>query len=326
MKSIAKILSVLAITAFITSCNNSNNQGLEKVSLRQEWFANASYLGEVVAINETDSINGIKINLIEGADDVDPIKMVVSGRDKFGVCGSDRILEANEKGADLVVIGVVNYINPTCFIALEKWNVHTPKDFENKKVGVFTGNNTEMIYRTLVRKAGLDKSKIKEVEAPFDLGSFIAGAYDIRPAYVFDETVSLDKENIKYTMVKPEDYGVSFIGMVYFTKRSTIENEPELVQKFINAIAQGWEIALSNPEKGLKYLSEYNRTIDIERERASFKAGIDYFMGEDGKILTTDINKWEQMGEDLKALGVIKDYDIAKSLNISFVNNFHNNK
>jgi NitT/TauT family transport system substrate-binding protein len=307
-------------------CESTKKGEIQKVNLRQEWFANASYLGEVVAINETDSLSGLDINLIEGADDVDPIKMVISGRDKFGVCGADRVFTANETGADLVVIGAVNYINPTCFIALEKWNVKTPKDFENKKVGVFTGNNTEMIYRTLVRKAGLDKNKLNEVEAPFDLGSFIAGTYDIRPAYIFDETVSLDKEAIKYTIVKPQDYGVSFIGTVYFTKRSTVENEPELVQKFVNSIAQGWELALQNPEKALKYLAAYNKTIDINRERASFKAGIDYFIGENGKVLTSDIQKWKQMGSDLKDLGVIKAFNADKFINNSFIDNYHNKK
>lgn len=320
------IIFISLIVAILYGCDNTKKGDIQKVNLRQEWFANASYLGEVVAINETDSIKGLDINLIEGADDVDPIKMVVSGRDKFGVCGADRIFTANEKGADLVVIGVVNYINPTCFIALEKLNVHTPKDFEGKKIGVFTGNNTEMIYRTLVRKAGLDKSKLYEVEAPFDLGSFIAGVYDIRPAYIFDETVSLDKMGIKYTVVKPQGYGVTFIGTVYFTKRRTVENEPKLIQKFVNAIAQGWEIALENPEKALQYLKAYNKTIDINREGASFKAGIDYFRGENSKVLTSDIEKWKAMGDDLKELGVIKAFDVDKFVDNSFIDKYHNKK
>lgn len=314
------------ILILLLGCDNNKKGNLQKVNLREEWFASVSYLGEVVAINETDSLNGLDIKLIEGADDVDPIKMVISGTDKFGVCGADRIFTANENGADLVVIGAVNYINPTVFIAKANLNVHTAKDFEGKRVGVFTGNNTEMIYRTLVKKAGLNKSKLKEVEAPFDLGSFIAGAYDIRPAYIFDETVSLDEKGIKYTVVKPQDYGVSFVGPVYFTTRNTVKNEPELVQKFINSIAQGWEIALKNPEKALKYLVAYSKNIDIKRERASFKAGTDYFKGENGKVLTSDIQKWKQMGNDLKDLGVIKAFDADKFINNSFIDNYHNKK
>ena len=326
MKVPIKIIAVAIIATIFLGCKNTKDEKIQKVNLRQEWFANASYLGEVVATYETDSVNGLDINLIEGADDVDPIKMVISGTDKFGVCGADRIFTANKSGADLVVIGVVNYINPTCFIALDKWGVKTPKDFENKKVGVFTGNNTEMIYRTLVRKAGLDKSKIKEVEAPFDLASFIIGAYNIRSAYIFDETVSLDNKGIKYTVVKPQDYGVSFIGTVYFTKKSTVEKEPELVQKFVNSIAKGWEITLKDPEKALKYLAAYNKTIDINRERTSFKAGIDYFRGENGKVLTSDINKWKQMGNDLIELKLIDSFNTDKFINNSFINNYHNVK
>ncbi|MEP2445754.1 MAG: ABC transporter substrate-binding protein [Balneola sp.] len=318
------IIFTLSIILFV-GCSDKQSEGTAKVNLRQEWFANASYLGEVVAINETDSLNGIEINLIEGADDVDPIKMVISGRDKFGVCGADRIFTANEAGANLVVIGVVNYINPTVFISKEQLNILTPKDFEGKKVGVFTGNNTEMIYRTLVRKASLNLDKIEEVEAPFDLGSFIAGAYDIRPAYIFDETVSLDNQGIKYNVVKPQDYNVSFIGTVYFTKASTIENEPELVQKFVNSIARGWEIALENPELALSYLNEYNSSIDIKRERASFEAGINYFQGENNKVLTSNTQSWHDMGTDLKDLKVIQSFDVNKYVNNSFISRYHRN-
>jgi ABC-type nitrate/sulfonate/bicarbonate transport system substrate-binding protein len=315
----------LAVVVFASCNNSSDTDGLEDVNLRQEWFANASYLGEVVAINETDSLYGLDINLIEGADDVDPIKMVISGRDKFGVAGADRIFTANEVGADLVVIGVVNYLNPTVFIAKEKSNIQSPQDFEGNTVGVFTGNNTEMIYRTLVRKANVDKDKITEIEASFDLGSFIAGSYDVRPAYIFDETVSLDRQDINYNIIHPQDYGVSFIGTVYFTQRSTVENQPELVQRFVNSIAKGWEIALENPDKALKYLAEYNSTIDITRERASFKAGIDYFRGEGDKVLTSDIEKWRQMGEDLVKIGVIDEFDVNNFVNMSFIRKYHKN-
>jgi NitT/TauT family transport system substrate-binding protein len=330
MKKLLFFIPLLATTFF--GCNTTNTtsnnekENLQQISLRQEWSLSVSYLGEIVAINETDSINGLDINLIEGADDIDPIKMVLSGSDKFGVSGADRVFAANEVGADLVVIGVVNYINPTCFIALEELNVHTPKDFEGKKIGVFTGNNTEMIYRTLVKKAELDKSKLNEIEASFDLISFQNKVYEIRPAYIFDEPVSLDQQNIKYTVVKPQDYDVSFVGPVYFTTQNIIKNEPELVQKFINSIAQGWEIALENPEKALKYLTVYSKNADINRERLSFKVGIDYFRGENGKVLTSDILKWKQMGNDLKDLGIIKTANVDKFINNSFIEKYHNKK
>jgi len=316
---------LLLVGLFFQACDNSSPNGLTKVTLRQEYFANASYLGEVVATNETDSANGLDLTLIEGSDEIDPIKLVISGQDKFGVCGADRIFTANESGADLVVLGVVNYINPTVFLAKEGLGIRTPKDFEGRKVGVLTGNNTEMIYRILVKKANVDPKKIQEVEASFDLATFLTGVYDVRPAYIFDETVSLDKEGIKYSIVKPQDYGVQFIGTVYFTKRETIQKEPELVQKFVNSIAAGWEIALENPEKALSYLGKYNNTIDVNRERLSFSKGMEYFRGENGRVLMVGKDRWVEMGNSLRELGKIKDVKVS-FIDNTFIEKYHNSK
>ena len=322
MRNLSALLLILT-GLVLQGCSTPAPTGTRtKVTLRQEYFANASYLGEVVATNETAPKNGLELTLIEGADEVDPIKMVISGQDKFGVAGADRIFTANESGADLVVLGVVNYINPTVFLAKEGLGIKTPKDFEGHKVGVITGNNTEMIYRTLVKRANLDTKKIQEVEIPFDLATFITGAYDVRPAYVFDETVSLDQANIKYTLVKPQDYGVQFIGTVYFTKRETVRSEPELVQNFVNAIAAGWESAIQDPEKALTYLGGYNKTIDVTRERLSFTKGVDYFRGENNKVLMVSKDRWTQMGNALKELGLIKEVN-TNFIDNTFIEKYH---
>lgn len=320
-KSIVYKLAVLMLV--IVSCKNENKteSDLTKVSLRQEWFANASYLGEVMAINETDSINGLEIELIEGAEDIDPLKMVISGQNDFGVAGADRIFEANEKGADLVVIGVVNHINPTCFISLKTTDLNSPKDFIGKKVGVFTGNNTEMIYRLLMKKAKIDFAKIIEVEAPFDLGTFITRNYDIRPAYIFDETVSLDLQNIEYNILKPQDYGVTFVGNVYFTSRKMVKNNPDIVRKFVKSISEGWEATYKDVNKAANYLKEFSNGINIEREVKSFNNGKEYFRNQNGRVLFSDLKNWQMMEDDLKNLGKIKNTSFTDFVNYDFLIN-----
>lgn len=320
-----KLLFFSALTLLSLSCSGPapvSNQEVSEVTLRQEYFANASYLGEVVATNISGPKNGLQIKLIEGADEIDPIKMVIAGQDKFGVCGADRIFTANEAGADLVVIGVVNYLNPTVFLSKKAKKINTPTDFEGHRVGVITGNNTEMIYRTLIRKAGVDPRKVKEIEIPFDLATFITDAYDVRPAYIFDETVSLDQAGIEYTIINPNDYGVRFIGTVYFTTRETVEKEPVLVQKFVNSIAEGWELALSDAEKALTYLGSYSTTINVERERLSFAKGIDYFRGENNKVLTVSNERWSEMEAALRDLGKVKGTNISFT-NTTFIDNYH---
>jgi NitT/TauT family transport system substrate-binding protein len=301
--------------------NGETISGPPRVTLRQEWFPNSNYAGALFASQEFGKSHGIEIVVEPGSDQIDPVQLVVQGNNTFGDASADKVLAANEKGAKLVIIGVVSYISPTVFLAKREKGIKTPKDFEGRTVGVLSGTNTEYVYRALVARAGLDKSKIKEVEAPFDLNTFVtADAYDVRPAFIYDEPVSLDLQNIKYETIEPKNYGVSFIGTVYFTKRETIEKEHDTVQKFVSAIADGWSAALKYPDAAIALLKKYDGNIDEKRELLSLKKGMPYFQGKDNKILWADEDDWQEMVKTLKALGVLKqNFDYAKSIDTTFL-------
>jgi ABC-type nitrate/sulfonate/bicarbonate transport system substrate-binding protein len=319
-------IGIFALLALVFSCKNTSKIETKTVTVRQEWFPNANYAGELVAAKEFAKEQDIEIKIEAGSDNIDPIKLVLSGKNDFGVVGADKVLLANEAGANLVVIGVINYNSPTCFLALENTRIQTPKDFEGKTIGVLTGTATEFVYRALLKEAKVDKQKLKEVEAPFDLASFIAGSYDVRPAFIYDEPVSLDMQNIKYSIITPSEYGVSFIGTVYFTTKKIIEEKPEIVQSFINAVAKGWEKSINNPSVAIDYLKEYDSNIDAIRELQSLKKGLPFFTGYNNEVLTADLQHWEQMVNSLAELGLLKSVGLTNSVNTTFISNYHKNK
>lgn len=327
MKKTAFLISIFCSS--LVACNNNNNgkhpDKITKVSLRQEWFPTANYAGELFAQYETDKNYGLDIKLEAGSDNIDPIKLVLSGENDFGIASADRILTANETGANLVVIAVANPTSPTCFLSKVDKNITIPKNFEGHTVGILTGTNTELIYKILKKKAGLDDKKIKEVEIPFDLATFIANQYDVRPAFVYDEPVSLEQQGIKYNLIKPADYGVNFLGTVYFTKASTIKNKPEIVQAFVNALADGWNDAFKNPEQAIKYLKQYDKDIDEKRETFSLQKAIPYFKGDNDKVLTCDFKKWEEMVSSLRELGILKTLDLSQTVDTTFIHNYYQN-
>lgn len=316
--------SIVASVLFISCNNRGKSDGkLTKISLRQEWFPYSGYAGEVYAVNETGKNYNLEIKLEAGSDQIDPIKLVLSGENDFGVVSSDRIIQANEKGADLVVIGVVNYTSPTCFITKQSSNILKPADFVGKKVGILTGTNTELIYKILKLKNGLDNKSVKEIEIPFDLATFISGEYDIRPAFIYDEPVSLDLKNVKYNIIKPSDYGIKFIGTVYFTTRKYAEAHSEIVKNFIYAIADGWKAAISNPSKAISYLKKFDNSIDSTREVLSLVKGIEYFRGENNRLLYASDSTWNEMANELIQIKAINSFNFSKTVLNDYVNQYN---
>lgn len=330
----AKNLFLIGIIFIFFGCGNdksknvSNKQTIKekdvpKVSIRQEWFPNSNYCGVVYAKEKFAKQNNIDLDIVAGADNIDPVKMVISGENDFGDAGADRVIEAISKGADLVIIGVINLNSPTCFVSKKDKKIKTPFDFENHSVGILTGTNTEYIYKALVKKLNLNQKKIKEIEVPFDLGTFILDQYDVRPAFIYDEPVSLDLKNIQYDIIEPKNYDISFLGTVYFTRREVIKNNPELVQSFINSVADGWKASLLYPETAIKYLKQYDKDIDENIELNSLVKGKDYFKGKDDKILWADYSDWEGMLKILKDLGKIQEIDLKHHLDNSFLESYY---
>ncbi len=315
------LLICFTLCAFVMSCKNAEQPKMETVTLRQEWFPYVGYVGEVVAADLFAKDEGIALKVVAGAEDIDPIKMVLSGSETFGVVSADRIIMARAKGADVVAIGVINLKSSTCFLTKAESNITSPQDFLGKKVGILTGTNTEYVYKLLMKKMGVDRKKIKEMEIPFDLGTFVLGQYDVRPAFIYDEPISLDEKNIKYNIIDPTKYGISFIGTVYFTTGKTLKEKPEVVQKFINALIKGWDYSLKNDDKAMNSLASYDSKLRKERELNALRKGKEYYAGKNGKILFSDREDWERQINYLVELDVLKK-DQSVKVDDVFTNKF----
>ena len=314
-----KIIFFLLPIVLLAGCDNKKSQ----TSLRFDWIANMNFIGDIYAAKEVAEKNGLVLKCEEAGFGVDPIKMVISGQSEFGIVSLEQLYMANEKGADLVAIGVINDVSPVVFLAKSDIKFSEPKDFQGKTVGLNPGGATEYVYRAFLSVSNLDKSKIKEIPVDYDIKTFINGSYDIRLAFAYIEPLDLKIAKVQYSQIAPIDFGLKFPGRVYFTKRKTIENNPELVLKFINTVAEGWELALKNKSKSIELLAEFEPKIDKARETESLEIGKKYFTGYNNKVLSFDKESILKSANKLVEIGLIKQADFATMLNTSFIDKYH---
>jgi len=317
-------ISALILTLAATGCAQKKQPELTPVSLRQEWFPNANYAGAVTARDEFAAANGIVLEIKPGSDNVDPIKTVLAGSDDFADAAADRVIAANAKGADLVVVGVVNLDSPVCFLTRKKDHISSPQDFVGRRVGILTGTTTEYVYRALVNRQHLDSKRIHELEVPFDLGTFVTGAYDVRPAFIYDEPVSMDTTGIAYTILSPKDYGVHFLGTVYFTRGALVRKNPDLVRRFVRTVADGWRATIKYPDKALDHLHKYDPSLDMVREAKSLALARPYMEGRNQRPLDANLADWDDTVAALRQLGVIDSLDVRTLFDDSFIKRYYN--
>lgn len=304
---------------------NTQTEGLQNISVGLSWIPSASFVGDAVAAERFDEKNGLNLSVSFGGPGINTMQMVQTGQNDFGYLASDEVLSAIDKGADLVILGVVTDNSPAGYVSFSDKNINSPKDFEDKSVGVLPFGNTTMIYESMLRTNNVDRSKISETIISYDMKPFLSGAYDIHPIFVYDESVNLDREGVSYNLIKPEDFGVSMKGAVYFAKRETLENNPQMVESFVKMMAEAWNYSVKNERQAINALKELAPEIDEEREAEVLKRAIPYFTAYQNQPLNSDIASWDQTIDNLKKSGVVnQNANFDSAFNFSFINSFYN--
>jgi NitT/TauT family transport system substrate-binding protein len=308
------IFSVLSITT-LAGCSKAPSEGepsppkaTHPVALQQEWFPYSGFSGEISGAKRFAENSGIELKVLPGSEQIDPIKLVLAGTTPFGVVGGDLLVSAVAKGAPLVAIGVINQRTPTVFLVRSESSIRDVRDFPGHLIGVLPGTNTERVYELMVKRRGIDRKTIKEIQIPFDLQTFVLKQYDVRPAFVYDEPVSLEQQDIAYRIIDPTDSGVVFTGTVYFTTRKTLEDQRDLVVKLLKTLVQGWKFAVENPEAAIGDLHAAFPSVDSKRELRALQLGRDYFRGPDGNPLLCDRAVWSDM---IRGLEEIKEIPVG---------------
>lgn len=318
---------ILALAAMLVACPGNTNQeegSPATATLRLGWIPSGSFSGEVAGARLFAAEHDLELEIKAGGPSLNTVTLVASGQDTFGTLAADEVLLANEKGADLVIVGVINDVSPGGFVTLKDSGINSPTDFPGRKVGILPFGSTTLLYEAMLDANGVDRSEVSEVTISPDLRLFIEHAYDIHPVFVYDETVTLDRQGVLYNLIKPKDFGVDFKGPVYFTRRSVVEGQPELVEAFIRTMVMGWSYALEEPEEAIQMLKEFAPEIDVERELQVLRKGTEYFRAFRGEPVNSDPASWAPMAQLLVKFGRLEGLpDLDSVLRLEVVNSLY---
>jgi ABC-type nitrate/sulfonate/bicarbonate transport system substrate-binding protein len=124
---------------------------------------------------------------------------------------------------------------------------------------------------------------------------------------MYDETITLEDQGIKYNLIDPREYGVNFKGQCYFATVETIEEAPDLLTAALRALVQGWELAARSPAQAISALKEKSPTLNSASEEKRLIRALPFFVPDDRqKILRTDPASWSGMIASMVSSDVLK--------------------
>ena len=274
---------VLAVTALpmgvFAAKKDSTEEKLTKVTLN-EVAHSIFYAPQYVAIEEGYfKDEGLDLTLVTGFGADKTMTAVISGEADIGFMGAEASVYAYQEGA---TDPVVNFAQLTqragnFLVAREKMPDFQWEDLKDKKVlGGRKGGMPEMVFEYILRKNGLDPQKDLTIDQSIDFGSTAAAFIGDTSADFTVEfepsATALEKEGAGYVVAS---LGVDS-GYVPYTsysaKTSYMEKNPEIIQKFTNALQKGMEYVQSHtPEEIAEVIAPQFAETDLDTVTAIVK-------------------------------------------------------
>ena len=267
----AVVLSVTALPMGVFAAKKEEPK-LTKVTLN-EVAHSIFYAPQYVAIEEGYfKDEGLDLTLVTGFGADKTMTAVISGEADIGFMGAEASVYAYQEGA---TDPVVNFAQLTqragnFLVAREEMPDFKWEDLKDKKIlGGRKGGMPEMMFEYILRKNGLDPQKDLMIDQSIDFGSTAAAfSGDTSSDFTVEfepSATALEKEGAGYVVAS---LGVDS-GYVPYTsysaKTSYMEKNPEIIQKFTDALQKGMEyVQTHTPEEIAKVIAPQFAETDLD--------------------------------------------------------------
>lgn len=315
---------VLAVTALpmgvFAAKKDSTEEKLTKVTLN-EVAHSIFYAPQYVAIEEGYfAEKGLDLTLVTGFGADKTMTAVISGEADIGFMGAEASVYAYQEGA---TDPVVNFAQLTqragnFLVAREEMPDFKWEDLKGEKIlGGRKGGMPEMVFEYILKKNGMDPKKDLIIDQSIDFGSTAAAfTGDDSAAYTVEFEPSatiLEKEGAGYVVASLGEASGYVPYTSYSAKASYMKENPEIIQKFTDALQKGMDYVQSHtPEEIAEVIAPQFKETDLETITAIVKRYYDQDTWKENLIFEKD--SFELLQDILEDAGELTDRTAYENL------------
>lgn len=312
----AAVAAILAVTALPGAVSAEKNKELTKITLN-EVAHSIFYAPQYVAVeNGYFKDEGLDLELVTGFGADKVMTAVLSGEAQIGFMGAEASVYAYQEGANDPVVNFAQLTQRAgnFLVAREEMPDFKWEDLKGRKVlGGRKGGMPEMVFEYILKQNSIDPTTDLEIDQSIDFGStaaaFSGGLGDFSVEFEPSAT-SLEKEGAGYVVAS---LGVDS-GYVPYTsysaKTSYMEENPEIIQKFTNALQKGMDyVQTHTPEEIAQVIEPQFPETDLKTITTIVKRYYDQDTWKDSLIFEKDsFDLLQDILEDAEELEKRVDY------------------
>jgi PAS domain S-box-containing protein len=246
---------------------------------------------------------GFRVEIREGAVNLDPIREVVEGRADFGVGNSELVLHYLD-GVPVVAVATIFQHSPLVLMSRAEENIRHPQDLVGRRVKMLLAPRDAELM-AMFQREGVPLDALDVVQGWVIPEDYWRPDLAAISAYVTNEPYFLQSRGISVQFLRPSTYGIDFYGDTLFTRREIVAEDPERVQRFRDACLQGWEYAMAHPREIIRLIQkeyETEKTFDhLQYEADTLR---DLIQPELVQVGYMNPGRWQHIADTFVRLGM----------------------
>jgi NitT/TauT family transport system substrate-binding protein len=318
---------MVMVAGMVPGCGQEVEKPPDQVTVQLKWIHQAQFAGFYAADQKGFyAEENIDVTIVPGGTNISPetiVADVVSGESTFAIVGGDQLLAARYRGEPVVAIAVIFQKNPFVYVSLKGSGIERPQDLVGKKVMV--GSDGGIQHEALLQKLGIDPSTIIEI-TPYerDVTPLTTGQIDVHMVYRTGTGLAFDETGYELNWIWVDDYGIRFYADTIVATEELVEQDPDLVERFLRATLKGWRYAIENPAEAVDITLQYDATLGKERQELMMEMQTPLIHTGAVNIGWMDRTVWQGMQDMLLQQGIMaSEVEIDDVFTMQFLNEIY---
>jgi NitT/TauT family transport system substrate-binding protein len=295
--------------------------GLTKIVFQADWYPQPEHGGFYTAVAKGYyKDEGLDVTILPGGPYITVEKQVSAGSAQFGMGSSDKVLESDSQGLNLVAVAATMQHDPQGIMVRKDSPVRSFADLNGHSVAIKVGESTW--FEFIAKRFQLNNVRV--VPAMMNVANFVADPNYIQQAFATSEPYFAHQAGVETRVLLVSDAGYSPYRVMY-TTRDYVQQHPETVAKFVRASVKGWKDYLNDPAPANTMIAKLNPALNPEWMQFTWQQLRDghFVAGDDpsGALVgQMDSQRWATMYEQLIDLKVIdRPIDPASAYTLQFL-------
>ncbi len=231
--------------------------GLFDLDLQLDWKPGAQFAGLLFA-HHLGWYRQAEINLRihPWRPFLDPVTVLEQAGHWVVIAEDNLLLKAVYQGNPYRAIGSMMQYSGLGWVALKSSGIQSLADLKGKRIGIHGDGEAGLMIS--LAHVGLMPEDVEIVEIGYDYGELLSsGEYDAVQTLVMVEPLELAAEGFELTVMPAYEWGYQVYSEVIATTQTLIEEQPELLRRFLGVTMAGWQEAFAQPEQASQVVVEH---------------------------------------------------------------------